>query len=84
VGSIPTGSTTTTLENHYIFRFAAQSIREQKSANVCGTRHKKRGKCVANRGRCSSKIPLELTVAPRGEPPTDHDAEIPREDDVPP
>jgi hypothetical protein len=51
---------------------------------VCGTRHKKRGKCVANRGRCSSKIPLELTVAPRGEPPTDHDAEIPREDDVPP
>jgi hypothetical protein len=23
---------------------------------VCGTRHKKRGKCVANRGRCSSKI----------------------------
>jgi hypothetical protein len=24
---------------------------------VCGTRHKKRGKCVANRRRCSAKIP---------------------------
>ena len=53
VGSIPPGSTITTLENHCVFRFAANCSREQKSANVCGTRHKKRGKCVANRGRCS-------------------------------
>jgi hypothetical protein len=57
VGSIPTGSTTTTLENHYIFRFAAQSIREQKSANVCGTRHKKRGKV---RGKSRGKPACEF------------------------